>query len=79
VPVEEARRLFDVNYWGMVHGVTDGGRASQGSRGALINVRQCHERSRDSAQGHYSASKHAVKAFTDALRMEIEKEEAPIS
>jgi hypothetical protein len=27
----------------------------------------------------YSASKHAVKGFTDALRMELEKDKAPIS
>ena len=27
----------------------------------------------------YSASKHAVKAFTDSLRMELEKEDAPLS
>jgi NAD(P)-dependent dehydrogenase (short-subunit alcohol dehydrogenase family) len=30
-------------------------------------------------QGIYSASKHAVKGFTDALRMELEEEGAPIS
>jgi hypothetical protein len=30
-------------------------------------------------QGPYSASKHAVKAFTDALRMELEREGAPVS
>ena len=30
-------------------------------------------------QGAYSASKHAVKGFTDALRMELEEERAPIS
>jgi hypothetical protein len=30
-------------------------------------------------QGAYSASKHAVKGFTDALRMELEEEGAPIS
>ena len=30
-------------------------------------------------QGTYSASKHAVKGFTDALRMELEEERAPIS
>ena len=30
-------------------------------------------------QGHYSASKHAVKGFTDALRMELEKEGLPVS
>src|SRR6185437_7622371 len=30
-------------------------------------------------QGMYSASKHAVKGFTDALRIELEEEGAPIS
>jgi hypothetical protein len=30
-------------------------------------------------QGPYSASKHAVKGFTDALRMEVEADAAPVS
>src|SRR4029434_11145305 len=30
-------------------------------------------------QGMYCASKHAVKGFTDALRMELEEAGAPIS
>ena len=30
-------------------------------------------------QGAYSASKHAVKAFTNALRMELMRERAPVS
>ena len=30
-------------------------------------------------QGHYSASKHAVKGFIDALRVELEKEGAPVA
>ena len=30
-------------------------------------------------QGMYSASKHAVKAFTDALRMELEHNRIPVS
>ena len=30
-------------------------------------------------QGIYSASKHAVKGWTDALRMELEQEGAPVS
>jgi hypothetical protein len=30
-------------------------------------------------QGNYCAAKHAIKAFTDALRMELEEEGVPIS
>ena len=30
-------------------------------------------------QGMYSASKHAVKGFTDALRMELESRKLPIA
>ena len=30
-------------------------------------------------QGGYCAAKHALKAFTDALRMELEEEDVPIS
>jgi short-subunit dehydrogenase len=30
-------------------------------------------------QGSYCASKHAVKGYTDALRMELEEEGAPLS
>jgi short-subunit dehydrogenase len=47
--------------------------------GAIINVgSELSDRSVP-LQGMYSASKHAVKAFTDSLRMELEKEGAPIS
>src|SRR5206468_6321912 len=30
-------------------------------------------------QGMYCASKHAIKAFTEALRIELESDEAPVS
>jgi NAD(P)-dependent dehydrogenase (short-subunit alcohol dehydrogenase family) len=79
VPVEDARRLFDVNYWGMVHGSLTAVAHLKDHGGALINVGSVTSDRAIPLQGHYSASKHAVKAFTDALRMEIEKEEAPIS
>jgi hypothetical protein len=36
-------------------------------------------RSRNSIAGHYCAAKHALKGFTDALRMELEEEGVPIS
>lgn len=79
VPVEDARRLFDVNYWGVVHGsLTALGHLKQHG-GALINIGSVTSDQAIPLQGHYSASKQAVKAFTDALRVELEKEGAPVS
>ena len=79
VPVEDARRLFDVNYWGVVHGSLTALEHIKNAGGALINVGSVVSDRAVPLQGHYSASKHAVKGFTDALRMEVEKEGAPVS
>jgi short-subunit dehydrogenase len=79
VPVEDARRLFDVNYWGIVHGSLTAVSHLKDHGGAVINLGSVTSDRAIPLQGHYSASKHAVKAFTDALRMEVEKEGAPIS
>lgn len=79
VPVEDARRLFDVNYWGIVHGSLTAIAHLKDHGGAVINLGSVTSDRAVPLQGHYSASKHAVKAFTDALRMELEKEGSPIS
>jgi len=49
------------------------------SGGALINVGSEVSDSPIPLQGIYSASKHAVKGFTDSLRMELEADNFPIS
>jgi len=79
VPVEDQRKLFDTNYWGVVYGsiVAVGHLRQHG--GALINVGSEVSDRAVPLQGAYSASKHAVKGFTDALRMELESEGAPVS
>jgi short-subunit dehydrogenase len=80
VPVEDMQRLFQTNYWGVVHGSLEAVKhmKTRGG-GAIINLgSELSERSVP-LQGMYAASKHAVKAFTDALRMELEKEKAPLS
>ena len=46
--------------------------------GTIINVGSTLSTGRFPIQGMYSASKHAVKGFTDALRMELEHEDAPV-
>ncbi|HEX2223637.1 MAG TPA: SDR family NAD(P)-dependent oxidoreductase, partial [Thermoanaerobaculia bacterium] len=78
-PVEDARQLFDTNYWGVVNGSLKAVRHLRQSGGVLINIGSIVSDRAVPLQGHYSASKHAVKAFTDALRMELEEEGAPIS
>ncbi len=67
----DARRIFDVNFWGTVHGSMVALPHLRDSRGALINVGSEVSEAVAPLQGIYSASKHAVKGFTDALRIEL--------
>lgn len=75
----DSRRLFDVNFWGVVNGSLIALRHLKENGGALINVGSELSEAVVPLQGMYSASKHAVKGFTDALRVELELEEAPVS
>ncbi len=77
--LEDHRRLFETNYWGVVHGSMVACRHLRQQGGALINVGSVLSVRAIPIQGTYCASKHAVKGYTDALRMELEKEGAPIS
>jgi short-subunit dehydrogenase len=80
VAEEDARRLFDVNFWGVVHGSLAALPHLRKSEGVLINVGREVSEGVVGLQGFYSASKHAVKGFTDALRVEVEEmEEAPVT
>ena len=79
VPVEDARRLFDTNYWGTVNGSLAALPYLRENGGALINIGSILSDRAIPLQGHYSATKHAVKAFTDTLRMELEKDGAPVA
>lgn len=78
VSLEDERRLFDVNFWGVVHG-TLAAIAHLGERGGtLINMGCVVSNKAVPLQGTYVATKHAVKAFTDALRMELQKQGLPV-
>jgi short-subunit dehydrogenase len=78
-PVEDMRRLFETNFWGVVYGSRVAAEILSQRGGALINVGSVLSDRAIPVQGVYSASKHAVKGFTDALRMELEEEGAPVS
>jgi short-subunit dehydrogenase len=79
VSIADARRLFDTNYWGMVQGSLVALEHLKSSGGALINVGSELSETVIPRQGHYTASKHALKGFTETLRIELEKEQAPVS
>src|SRR4051794_2737688 len=80
VSEEDSRRLFDTNFWGVVNGSLVALPHLQVSHGALINVGSEVSDLSIPLQGMYVASKHAVKGFTDALRIEtIEIDKAPVS
>ncbi len=79
VATEDMRRLFDINFWGVVYGSLVAVQYLKSRGGALINVGSETSDRAVPLQGIYSASKHAVKGFTDALRMELEEEGAPMS
>jgi short-subunit dehydrogenase len=81
VPTDDAKRLFETNFWGVFHGSrTALEHFKQRARpGAIINVGSTVSDRSIPLQGIYSASKFAVRSFTDALRMEIEEAGYPIS
>jgi short-subunit dehydrogenase len=78
-PLNDAKRLFATNFWGVVYGSRVAAEHLLHSGGALINVGSVVSDVAVPLQGFYSASKHAVKGFTDALRMELEEQKAPVS
>ena len=79
VAIEDERQLFETNFWGVVYGSLAATAQLRQTGGALINIGSEVSDRAVPLQGMYSASKHAVKGFTDALRMELEADGAPVS
>lgn len=75
------RRIFDVNYFGLVYGSLAAVRhfRETGKPGALINLGSAVSDMPMMLSVAYSASKHAIKGFTDGLRVELEEEGVPVS
>jgi short-subunit dehydrogenase len=79
VSIDDMQRVIDTNFWGVVYGSRAACRHLRTRGGALINIGSEVSDRAVPLQGIYSASKHAVKGWTDALRMELEHEQAPVS
>jgi short-subunit dehydrogenase len=79
VPLADKKRLFETNFWGVVNGCRTAVRHLRHSGGTIINVGSIVSDRAVPMQGIYSASKHAVLGYTDALRMELEHDGLPIA
>ena len=72
VPIDEARRQFEVNVFGLARltQLVSPHMRTQGS-GTIINISSIGGRLTTPLGGWYHATKYAVEALSDALRMEL--------
>jgi short-subunit dehydrogenase len=78
IPEKEERMLFDTNFWGVRHGCHVAVECMRDQGGVIINLGSEVSQRSIPLQGMYAASKHAIKAYTDALRQELEHDRMPI-
>ncbi|WP_439534010.1 SDR family oxidoreductase [Polymorphobacter sp.] len=78
-PLEDQHRVFDVGYWGTVNGALTALAHLCAKGGAIVNIGSILSHHAMILQGPYSAMKHAVKGFTDALRTEVIRDGLPVS
>ncbi|WP_404864571.1 SDR family NAD(P)-dependent oxidoreductase [Georhizobium sp. MAB10] len=78
---EDHQQIFQTNYFGVVHGSIAAVRYFRRKRepAALINFGSVVSDMPIPLSVAYSATKHAIKGFTDGLRNELMQEELPIS
>lgn len=76
---EDHERLFQTNYWGVVYGSTEALKHLKRRGGALINIGSIASDMPTPLLSAYAASKHAVKEFTNSLRLELQHGNAPVS
>ncbi|MFW5967405.1 MAG: SDR family oxidoreductase [Persicimonas sp.] len=80
VDLDDARRLFDVNFFGYINGCRAALPAlRRAESGLIVNMGSLLSDRTAPLQGMYAATKHAVKAYTDTLRMELEREDAGVA
>ena len=77
---EEFRRIIEVNLLGQVHGAMAAlPHLKRRGGGALIHVTSMGAKRAVPLQTAYIASKHGVDGFVETLRMELEREQVPVS
>ena len=77
-PIEEKRKVFEINFWGVVYGCKVALEHMRSKGGTIINIGSEVSDRAAPLLGLYSAAKHAVRGYTDAVRMELEHDHIPI-
>lgn len=79
--IEDMKRMYDTNFWGAVYGTRLAVQhyKSRGVPGAVINIGSLFGDRGTVIQSTYASSKFALHGFTESIRMELEKEHAPVS
>jgi len=78
---DDIKRVFDTNFWSVMYGtkVAVEHFKNRGTPSALINVGSIFGDRGTVIQSTYAAAKFAVHGWTESVRMELNKEKAPIS
>ena len=78
--IEDFEWLMDINFWGVVNGTQAFlPHLKASGEGHVVNLSSVFGLLSIPSQSAYNAAKFGVRGFTDALRMELEIEGAPVS
>lgn len=76
---EDHQRVMQTNFWGTFYGSSIAAAHLRERGGSIINLGSLESVVALPFHASYSASKHAVKALTDVLRLELERDGFPVS
>lgn len=81
VPIEDMKRLFDTDFWGVVYGSKEAAAhyKERERAGALINIGSLFGGTGATLQSIYSPAKFAVHSWTENIRNELVAANAPVS
>lgn len=78
--VADVEWVMNVNFWGVVHGTQAFlPHLKRSGNGHIVNISSVFGLLSIPTQSAYNAAKFGVRGYTDALRMELEMEGAPVS
>lgn len=72
IPIDDLRKQFDVNVFGLVAATQTFLPLLRKGKGRVVNMSSIGGKIAQAFMGPYTASKHAVEALSDALRIELE-------